>query len=229
MTDIKTLAQQKAPTTPELAGTKTRILDAASRLFAEKGFSNVGIREISQAAGVHLAAVNYHFQSKENLWDEALRHSFAYTSALTENTYIALENAKKAGTVEAAELALKEFIERILHEFLQSDWDSGAMLLWELMGDGRGLDSIVEQYLLPPRVVLREVLRLLMPKAREVTLDLWAGSIVGQCVFARQGLPVTKILMKWNSREEYVRGLTRQVTEFCLSAVRQYRAQRGSA
>ncbi len=228
MPDIKTLAQQKIPNAPEPAGTKTRILDAASRLFARKGFSNVGIREIAQAAGVHLAAVNYHFQTKENLWDEALRHSFAYTSALTENMRIVLENAKKAGTIEAAELALKQFIERILHEFLLSDWDSGAMLLWELMGDRPGLDSIIKDFLLPPRLVLREILRLLMPKAREVTLDLWAASIVGQCVYGRHGLPVTKMLMKWNSHEECLRGTVRQVTEFCISAVRQYRAQRES-
>jgi len=49
-------------------GTKLRILDAAERLFAELGF-DVSIRAITDKAGVNLAAVNYHFQSKEALLD----------------------------------------------------------------------------------------------------------------------------------------------------------------
>lgn len=47
--------------------TKERILDAAERLFAERGFSGTSLRQITKEAGVNLAAVNYHFQSKESL------------------------------------------------------------------------------------------------------------------------------------------------------------------
>ncbi|MFW5753014.1 MAG: TetR/AcrR family transcriptional regulator [Planctomycetota bacterium] len=51
----------------ETADTPTRILDAAERLFAERGFDAVGLRGITQEAGANLAAVNYHFGSKEQL------------------------------------------------------------------------------------------------------------------------------------------------------------------
>ncbi|MBI4874211.1 MAG: TetR/AcrR family transcriptional regulator [Acidobacteria bacterium] len=47
--------------------TKTRILEAAERLFAENGIAATSLRAITAAAGVNLAAVNYHFQSKEAL------------------------------------------------------------------------------------------------------------------------------------------------------------------
>jgi len=47
--------------------TKTRILDTAERLFAEHGIQGTSLRLISRTAGVNLAAVNYHFGSKENL------------------------------------------------------------------------------------------------------------------------------------------------------------------
>jgi len=47
--------------------TKSRILDAAERLFAEEGFSATSHRHITREAGVNLAAVNYHFGSKEEL------------------------------------------------------------------------------------------------------------------------------------------------------------------
>jgi AcrR family transcriptional regulator len=47
--------------------TKDRILDAAERLFARDGFEATSLRAITAEAGVNLAAVNYHFQSKEVL------------------------------------------------------------------------------------------------------------------------------------------------------------------
>lgn len=51
----------------EAIGTRDRILDAAERLFAEQGFYVTTLREITQAAQVNLAAVNYHFGSKQAL------------------------------------------------------------------------------------------------------------------------------------------------------------------
>ena len=49
------------------AGTVGRILDTAEILFAEKGFAETSLRAITSKAGVNLAAVNYHFGSKEAL------------------------------------------------------------------------------------------------------------------------------------------------------------------
>lgn len=43
------------------------ILDAAERLFAERTYAEVSLRDITAEAGVNLASVNYHFGSKENL------------------------------------------------------------------------------------------------------------------------------------------------------------------
>src|ERR1700710_2380841 len=47
--------------------TRTSILDAAERLYADRGFADVTLRDIVAAAGVNLAAVNYHFGSKDEL------------------------------------------------------------------------------------------------------------------------------------------------------------------
>jgi len=47
--------------------TVERILDAASVLFAERGYAETSVRTITTAAGVNLAAVNYHFGSKKIL------------------------------------------------------------------------------------------------------------------------------------------------------------------
>jgi AcrR family transcriptional regulator len=48
-------------------GTKDRILDAAEKLFCRNGFEETSLRDITAEAQVNLAAVNYHFQSKDSL------------------------------------------------------------------------------------------------------------------------------------------------------------------
>ncbi len=47
--------------------TKEKILDSAKYLFANKGLKETSVRDITSHAGVHLAAVNYHFQTKDGL------------------------------------------------------------------------------------------------------------------------------------------------------------------
>ncbi len=55
---------------------KEKLLDAAESLFACKGFDEVSIRELAAAADVNVAAVNYHFQGKENLFHEVIIRRF---------------------------------------------------------------------------------------------------------------------------------------------------------
>ncbi len=56
--------------------TKERLLDAAECLFASKGFDEVSIRELATAANVNVAAVNYHFQGKDNLFHQVIMRRF---------------------------------------------------------------------------------------------------------------------------------------------------------
>lgn len=55
------------------ATTRDRILDEAELLFAEHGFEGTSMRAITTAAGVNLAAINYHFGSKTGLLHETMR------------------------------------------------------------------------------------------------------------------------------------------------------------
>jgi AcrR family transcriptional regulator len=52
--------------------TKQRLLDTAERLFGERGYDTVSLRHIIGEAGVNLAAVHYHFGSKEDLLDQVV-------------------------------------------------------------------------------------------------------------------------------------------------------------
>src|ERR687898_3414167 len=53
--------------------TRTRILDAAEELFMQHGFEGSSMRALTTSAGVNLAAVNYHFGSKDALIEAVFR------------------------------------------------------------------------------------------------------------------------------------------------------------
>ncbi len=67
-------SRQRKPVAPEATspGTQTRILDAAELLFLGHGFEATSLRQLTASAGVNLAAVNYHFGSKEELFQAVL-------------------------------------------------------------------------------------------------------------------------------------------------------------
>jgi TetR/AcrR family transcriptional regulator len=56
--------------------TRSRILSAATPLFARHGLHGVGIRELASAAGVNLSMISYHFGGKEGLYAEILKKQF---------------------------------------------------------------------------------------------------------------------------------------------------------
>lgn len=61
--------------------TKDRILGAAEELFAQQGFGGTTLRQVTRHADVNIAAVNYHFGSKENLVNEVFRRRMDQMSA----------------------------------------------------------------------------------------------------------------------------------------------------
>ncbi len=78
--------------------TRTAILAAAERLYADRGFGDVTLRDIVAAANVNLAAVNYHFGSK----DELIAELFVTRSlALNKERLRELREAEEAGNGRA--------------------------------------------------------------------------------------------------------------------------------
>ena len=63
------------------ATTKDRLLAAACAVFADKGFRDATVAEICDTAEANIAAVNYHFGSKEALYDAVWHHVFELASA----------------------------------------------------------------------------------------------------------------------------------------------------
>lgn len=100
--------------------TKDRILGAAEELFAQHGFAGTSLRQVTSRADVNIAAVNYHFGSKENLVNEVFRRRMdGMTAARLEQLETALR--EHPGELEPI---LAAFIEPALA--LAQDRNGGA-------------------------------------------------------------------------------------------------------
>lgn len=96
-------------TTPHFS-TKERILSAAEALFAQFGFAGTSLRQVTSRADVNLAAVNYHFGSKENLVNEVFRRRM---DEMSQARLEALAKARTA-TENRLEAVLAAFVEPAL-------------------------------------------------------------------------------------------------------------------
>src|SRR3954454_15727685 len=66
-------ASRQALAREDEEGTRERILRTAERLFAERGFGGVSVRELAAEAQVNIASIGYHFDNKEGLLSEVYR------------------------------------------------------------------------------------------------------------------------------------------------------------
>src|SRR5262249_61034677 len=68
----------------DAAATREALLNAASKLFASRGFDAVTVAEVAQDAGVNKALINYHFGGKLQLYRTIVRDMFAELLARVE-------------------------------------------------------------------------------------------------------------------------------------------------
>jgi len=111
--------------------TRERILDAAERLFMAHGYEGTSMRQITGEAGVNLAAVNYHFGSKESLMQEVFRRRQDWLNEERMRALDALE-AEAAGQALKPSAIVDAFFGTLLR--MAGDENRGGMTFLRLLG-----------------------------------------------------------------------------------------------
>jgi len=101
------------------AETRERILNAAERLFALRGIASTSMRALTRAAGVNLAAVHYHFGSKEALLDAVIERRAEPLNA-ARNLALDRHLADCAQDRPDVEQVLRAFLEPVVEKLLRS-------------------------------------------------------------------------------------------------------------
>lgn len=111
---------------PPSQETQDRILDAAEKLFAERGIDAVSTRSILAAAGVNVSLAQYHFGGRDGLIEALLRRRFG---PITE------ERLRRLAEVEAhGKDATLEDVLRAFHEYPPPEWFEERPDFFQLLG-----------------------------------------------------------------------------------------------
>jgi AcrR family transcriptional regulator len=185
--------------------TRERIMKAAERLFAERGYDGTSIRAIVAKARVNQAAINYHFDGKDGLYREVLRAAFR---TMTEDQLAHSEELKAMSREEA----LHEFIRRQLRPLMARDEFSRHMRIfnWETVRPTAVFRSLVSEEAAPFMGFASDIVRRFLPEADHRTVLVATIWLIGQCsVFLRNretlaqapvGLVLDESAVEWLSQ-----------------------------
>jgi AcrR family transcriptional regulator len=202
--------------------TRSRLIEAASCIFSERGYNAATTREICVRARANAAAVNYHFGDKLGLYKAALEAVIGARAASAEK--LRLSSMQPEG-------ALRSFIQAMFDNLGGSDGvdQYTRLMAHELLEPTPALALVVDQIIRPrARLLAGIVARLTAGSVNSLATRLAAQSIIAQIVHYIHARPVMELLWpRWPlSAAERLR-LVDHVTDFSLAGLREVaRAQR---
>ncbi len=141
--------------------TREQLLDVAERLFAERGYDAVSVREVTSGAGANLAAVSYHFGSKEELYVAAVRRAMEASRADEVWGLLAEPPTRRGEATARLAQFLRAFLARLL-EGPEPNRCSRLMLL-EAARPSAALQIVVERFVRPHEELLEGCVRAIAP------------------------------------------------------------------
>jgi len=160
----------------ELTNTRQRLLQAASRIFADKGFANATVAAICRAAEANIASVNYYFGDKESLYRQAWRYAHARTMA-------AFPPDGGVPTDAPPEQRLRGRMRAILQRALDSDAVEMRIMGHEMANPTGLLQQVLQDSSGRLRQATRGIIEeLLGAGADELTIQSCVVLVIGPCM-----------------------------------------------
>jgi AcrR family transcriptional regulator len=195
--------------------TRQRLLDAAARLFADRGFQHVTVRDICGEAEANVAAVNYYFRDKWGLYLEVIQRIVAGMKRMSEK-------AHDAGPEKTPEERLRHYVRTTLEHFLSDGHEClhGRLMSREMADPTAAFDLIVDQAIRPNSARVGALISELMGKP---TSDPRVGICVGsiQTQLAGMANPVAaRMIPGGKFTPELIEYIAQHIANFSLGGIR---------
>jgi len=165
--------------------TRNRILNAAEKLFAEHGYSTVSLRSITAEAGVNVAAIHFHFASKEALFE-----------ALFNRRVEPINERRMSGLQATVERAIngppeiEDVISAFVRPHLESagGFDAGKIVLLRFIAraaaeQDRSIQSVLRNKFDPPWKMLVAAAKKALPEATDEAINWGLFFLLGSLYF----------------------------------------------
>lgn len=200
--------------------TRAILLEVAEKLFLSKGYEHVRVREITDAARVNIAAVNYHFNGKDNLYRTVLRNRLRD---------IARRRIDRINQVVAEAPSKTPELTEIISAFVRSFFDDVsassehkrhlAMVYREMSPDAVAPDLVASELATPINSCLRKAIILTRPYLSNSHAAFCASSITGQVLHFIFMRDIFRPLVEPATDTEYIEVIIQHITEFSLRGI----------
>lgn len=167
--------RRRAPRPKRVNGdvTRKRILDAAEKLFAERGYSAVSLRSITTEAGVNVAAIHFHFASKEALFEAVINRRL---DPINSQRIVKLYETIEGGGRNSP--AIEDVIAAFIKPYLGAaeGLDAGRIVLLRFMAraaadQDASIQSLLREKFDPPWRVLVNASKKALPQASDQAIN----------------------------------------------------------
>ncbi|MFT3786674.1 MAG: CerR family C-terminal domain-containing protein [Tepidisphaeraceae bacterium] len=201
----------------DLDCTRDRLLDVAGEEFAASGYEKATIRDIVARAKANIAAVNYHFGGKQQLYRAAMQHGIDVSSKL----YPLDEALVDARTPKHR---LHAFVRMFLRRILAGGkpaWH-GRLMAREMAEPTGALEELARNTMRPFIDTLQEIVREIVgDHLSQLQLERCVMSVIAQCVFFNHARPVLEVMYPDHMREPMdVDGIAEHVAQFSYAGLK---------
>lgn len=198
--------------------TKEQIISVAERLFAERGFAGTTLRNVISEADVNLAAVHYHFGSKEELFRAVVER---FARPIVAQELALLEQLQAGGRVPTVEAILTAVLKPCL-EFLAQDKEF-SIVHSQFMGrcwtEPEPLKSIVEGEFAASTEAFLDVLQRALPDRSRSQLA-WKFDLVIAALIRVQSEAGQPWALIQSTDPEAIRSAIEQLVKFLSPGIR---------
>ncbi|WP_099866961.1 CerR family C-terminal domain-containing protein [Pararhizobium haloflavum] len=201
------------------AETKAALIDAALRLFADKGFQATSTREIASAASANIGSIAYHFGGKDRLYVACAEHIVTQIDAVVGDAFKPDVSRLPA---PLARMAMTAAIRRVVR-FVVTSEQAGSIVqfvLRELQHPGEALDTIYGGVFEPVhRRVCAVWERVTGEPAESERTRLTVFTLIGQIVYFRIAREAVRRRMGWTAFGDREAEAIAEIAEANLNAI----------
>ena len=203
----------------QLNTSSERLLKEAEILFAERGYHAVSVREITRVANCNLAAVNYHFGNKQNLYIEVFRSRWVPRARRLQEH---VKNSLAAQSHFSADAMVKAIANAFLEGPLSEDEQLRhyQLITREMAHPTGAFDLVAREVMRPAFKELADVLRSVMPGGvSEERLMLNILSIFGMVLYFNFARVAVTHMTGCQYDQAFKARLVEHITDFSLSGL----------
>lgn len=195
--------------------TEKRILHAASEEFAKNGYNGTTIRKICKRAKVNVAAVNYHFDSKESLYKKVF--SFLFEETAVDSLLLPLQTTHSD---EESKNALKDWIKGFLGVLVNPNKLNEfkfRIMFREMLDPTEIFQQIFMEFIKPRISVVENYLRKKLPSGTPYEeICIYQFSITAQCLFYFNNKTTVSYLLEDGS---FPRNSVEKIADFITESI----------